>query len=189
VSEQPDDSGNWSDERARGSLDAFERLLAARFGSVYREIADDAGKREARLHDANPRYRILALHLYGSGAIPSHSAYDRIVAMATSDPNDGVRGCAVRTLCTLPRSSRAHEIMTLFARIALDEDEPETVRKAAYESAVLFEPEFEKTDHILRHKKWSTSDVTLSDFDTEFLKSMLTRSEGHSDGNENANGP
>jgi hypothetical protein len=172
--DQAHDPWSWPETGELGWLKEFELRLAAAYGATYHEIVDDPQKREAQLHEAEPKYRLLALHLYRNGASLTRSAHERIFAMARSDPSDDVRCSALLALGTLPPGPIPNAVMRLYAEIALDEDESERVRRTAYQSALLLERDIKKTVHVFRLKKWSSADLLPCDFDAEFLKSALT---------------
>jgi HEAT repeats len=147
--------------------------FTARTGQDYRAIVGDVKKIEGCLHHTDPAYRALALQLCGVQWHPNSECAKQIMEMARRDPNEFIRSMAIIALSSMDLVAESKRSLRFFATLALDEAEPELVRKAAYQSAVLCEPDFEKTKHILAHRTYMITDVTIGDFDLKYLRRAI----------------
>ncbi len=163
-----DRSGDQSDHP--NSVEAtFTRVI----GQKYYDIAKDIGRIEQCLYHPSPDYRVLAIRLCADRVDASAPARQRIVELAHVDPSEIVRSSAIMAMCSLALGSETKDLLKLlkfFAGIALNENEPDLVRMAAYQSAVLFQPHYERVRHIARY---IVTDVTVADFDMDYLKTVL----------------
>jgi len=80
---------------------------------------------------------------------------------------------AIMALGSLDVAAGTTRFLRFFAKVALDEAEAESLRKAAYQSAVLCEPDLEKVRHILKGKRYLIIDVGIEDFDLAFIRSLM----------------
>ena len=141
---------------------AFTQLIGE---DSYRALWNERGAVSCLSH-ARPVYRSLGLNYFAlrSGQGINSDVLEAIVELARSDPHEVVRCQAIHALSAVCVWSFSRELLQLFARLALDEQQPDTVRAAAYSSAVLCEPDVAKKARIV--------DYTHSNpdsFDREFL--------------------
>jgi hypothetical protein len=150
-------------------------VFTAMTGQDYREVVGDVKSLENCLHHPNAAYRGLALGLCRYKWHPSTESMERILEMAGRDPNESVRIIAITVLASLDLAAKANRFLRFFATLALDVNEPDQVRKAAYQSAVLSGPDCDKTRHIFKHRKYLITNVITQDFDFEYLRGLIVR--------------
>jgi hypothetical protein len=160
----------WSDHEKMVELISRDSI-----GPEYYEIVSDVKKIEECLYNPDLRFRLLALQLCGNRWNPSAEAKLRIMELAKQDTSEIVRAVAIVQIGTPSMSSSIPEIeirhlLRFFATTALGEAEPDLVRRAAYQSAVLCQPDYGKTRHI---KAYIMTSVKIADFDLAYLRGIL----------------
>ena len=160
------DRSSVQSDHAKSVAATFTKVL----GQEYHDIANDVGRIEQCLYHPSPDYRVLALQLCTDRADASIPAKQRMMELAKHDPSEIVRSVAIMAICSLALGAEAKVLLKLFAGIALNETEPDLVRRSAYQSAVLGQPDYKKVKHIVLY---IATDVTVTDFDVEYLQGVL----------------
>jgi HEAT repeats len=171
----PFDENAWSSdspEHDSAILHAIGAAFTRMTGRDYRKLIADREKIDECLHHPDPAYRGLALQFCARTWVPGPDSEERIFQMARLDPDEFVRSMAIMVLSFLDLAAGTTRFLTFFAKVALDEAEADLVRKAAYQSAVLCEPDLEKAAHIRKDKRYVITEVKVEDFDLAFIRSL-----------------
>jgi hypothetical protein len=169
-----DDIGNTDSPRDDGTYaNLYATVVKGLTGLDYFEVVGDVKRLENFLDDPNIAVRLLALSLCGRQWHPSSESRGRIMDMARRDPDESIRSMAIIALSSLALVDKSNQFLRFFATLALDANEPDKVRKAAYQSAVLCGPDCDKTRHIFRHRKYLITNVFTQDFDFEYLRGLI----------------
>ena len=157
----------------------IEEMYAPLIGPEYYDIVDHKERIEECLNHPDVNHRALALTLCKEFAALSFHVEERIMELAKGDPLPLIR--ALATIALSGHAMRLHRVgsaqakllLRFFARVALDQSEDDLVRRAAYGSAVLAEPDLGKVKHVLRGGKFLAKNFPVADFDLAYLRETL----------------
>jgi hypothetical protein len=150
----------------------FQMTLGLSYGDTYARVQNDENMRKECLVSPDPRLRELALLVIANTGQSQQDVTAIILDICKSDRDTGVRRSAIYAIASLCNTETNLIFLTLLARIALDEAEDNTVRKAAYQGLVLAH----KDARILsKSRRVMTGEFSVSDFDAVYLAGMLAR--------------
>lgn len=155
--------GSIDTESAHRIMATFRPLLGE---PKVKELLADESKLKEAIMSTNEHIKNCALVIYCSARILNQELVPHLVDLAQNDTSVLVRCNAILSLSVICIHTGDADLIRLFAQIALNEQESETVRKAAYQSAILSCNCHYPNEHI---HKFNMHNSGLCDFRLDFL--------------------
>jgi hypothetical protein len=146
-----------------------EMTLGAAFGEAYFQMARDERMADEHLSHANPRLRELAIHVISCRKTISDNLQNIIMNICDSDPDIRVRTTAIYGISRVYTVSKNQSILSCLARLALEQTENESIRKAAYKGVILAR---RRPGTARSNIDILLGDADVASFDTEFLLAL-----------------